>query len=361
MSNNDVKFSIVDDTHIKQLLKTISKILTEKNSNTNLDSISKEWYWQYKNPSTGKSFVYAAWINNEIIGYYHIATNNFIINRKKFLIGNIQDVAILEKFRGKGIFRKLAEFANNEINKHVDILYTFPNRASINTFLKYNNFKLISSLPVYLLPLKIQNIIRTKFKFLGLENIFNLPFKLYLKLKKSKLDNLEKIVLINDFDDSICNVFEKFNQLHSSYLLRNKEFLNWRYKESPKGNFYIFALKKNNEINAVIIVKREKINKNEACIIIDFAFKNNVEDLKKLLSNFCTIPNKNFPFAPDFLILAGLSPFLNHIKKCGLISVPQFLIPRKIKLLTRITEDALKNDDIKYASWLVTLGDWDIF
>ena len=361
MSDNDVKFSTIDDTNIKQLLKTISKILTEKNSNTNLDLINKNWYWQYKNPSTGKSFVYAAWINNEIIGYYHIITNNFIIDKKKFLIGNIQDVAILEKYRGKGIFRRLAEFANNEINKHVDILYTFPNRASINTFLKYNNFKLISSLPVYILPLKIQNIIRAKFKFFGLENIFNLPFKLYLKLKKNKLENLEKIVLINNFNDSICDVFEKFNQLHSSYLLRNKEFLNWRYKESPKGNFYTFGLEKNNEINAVIIVKREKINKNEAFIIIDFAFKNSVKDLKKLLTNFCETPNKNFPLTPDFLILAGLSPYLKHIKKCGFISIPQFLIPRKIKLLTRSTRDTLKNDDIKYASWLITLGDWDIF
>ena len=95
MSNNDVKFSTIDDTNIKQLLKTISKILVEKNSNTNLDSISKKWYWQYKNSSTGKSFVYAAWVNNEIIGYYHIITNNFIINKKKLRIKTLQIRLIL--------------------------------------------------------------------------------------------------------------------------------------------------------------------------------------------------------------------------------------------------------------------------
>jgi len=361
MSNDDVKFSTINDSNINQLIEAISKILIEKDTNRNLSSIRKKWYWQYKNSLTGKSFVYAAWMNNEIIGYYHIITNNFIVNNKKFLIGNVQDVAVSEKFRGKGIFRKLSEFANNEVNKHVDILYTFPNKASINTFTKYNNFKLISSLPIYLLPIKIQNIIRSKFKFFGLENIFNLPVKIYLKLKKDNLGKLERIVLIDEFDDSVCNVFKKFNQLHSSYLLRDKNFLNWRYKESPNGNFYTFALKKNNEVTAVIVAKREKIFKNEAYIITDFAFSDDVKDLKKLLSNFYNTSDKNFLTIPDFIILSGLSPYLKNIKKCGLISVPQFLVPRKIKLLTRIVENSLKKEDIKYGSWLVTLGDWDVF
>ena len=34
---------------------------------------------------------------------------------------------------------------------------------------------------------------------------------------------------------------------------------------------------------------------------------------------------------------------------------------KKGKKYIPLTRDALKNDDIKYASWLVTLGDWDIF
>ena len=126
-------------------------------------------------------------------------------------------------------------------------------------------------------------------------------------------------------------------------------------------NFYTFGLKRNNEITAVIVVKREKIFKNEAYIIIDFAFSKDVKDLKKLLSNFYNTPDKNFLTIPDFVILSGLSPYLKSIKKCGLISVPQFLIPRKIKLLTKIVESSLKKSDIKYDSWLVTLGDWDVF
>ena len=361
MSNDEVKFSTLSDSNINQLLEAIYKILIEKDPNANLSSISKKWYWQYKNQSAGKSFIYTAWKNNEIIGYYHITTNSFTLDKKKILIGNVQDVAISEKFRKKGIFRRLAEYANTNIKKHVDLLYTFPNKASIDTFLKYNQFSLISSLPVYLLPLKIGNLIRSKFKFFGLENIFNLPFKIYLKLKKNKLENLENVVLIDEFNDSICIIFEKFNQLHSSHLLRDKNFLNWRYKNSPKGNFYIFGLEKNKEIIAVIVVKREKIFKREAYVIIDFAFKNDVKDLRKLLSNFYQISDKNFSKAPDFILLSGLSPYLKSIRKCGFISIPQFLIPRKLKLLTKIIENSLKKKNINYTSWLITFGDWDIF
>ena len=356
-----LKFSIVNDSDIPVLLKAISKSFEERKFNEKEKFNTKNWYWQYKHVPTKKSFYYAAWIDQEIIGYYHVVTYNFIAKNNNYIIGNILDVAILKEFRGQGIFQKLSEFANVDINKHVDILYTFPNKKSINAFLKYDKFDLIASLPIYLLPLEIDKIINTKFNLYGLEKIIGLPFKIFSRSKKSKLDNGDQLVLFNEFDKRIANVFKKFTKLHSLYILRDKEFLNWRYVDSPKGKFYYIGLKKDNELTAIIVVKNEKIFKNEALIVLDFAFSLDVKDLQKLISNFHSVLIKNYTITPNFILLSGLSPFMTDIIKCGFISIPKFLIPRKLKLLARLTGRSSKIDYMNYLFWLITLGDWDVF
>tara|TARA_B100001123_G_C14745697_1_gene802786 strand:+ start:186 stop:617 length:432 start_codon:yes stop_codon:yes gene_type:complete len=143
--------------------------------------------------------------------------------------------------------------------------------------------------------------------------------------------------------------------------LRDKDFLNWRYIDSPKGNFFFVGLITDNKITAVIVVKHDKIFKNDAFVILDFAFSNDVEDLKKLISNFHVILKDNYSLDANFVILSGLSNYMSEIKKCGYIKIPKLFIPRKLNLLVRLTDRNLKISNIDSSNWLVTLGDWDVF
>jgi len=338
-STSEPKISIIREADIPLLIKSITKNLFEKDHNLVKKFNSKYWYWQYKQNPKKQSFIYVAWINKQIVGYYHVATYSFMANNTKQVIGNVQDVAVDEQFQGKGIFRKLAKFANSDINKYVDILYSFPNKKSINNFLKYDKFKLIDYMPIYFSPIKINFF-------------FN---------KKKKLEKNNQVVVFNQLNEKIYEVFEKFSKTHSYYVLRDKDFLNWRYIDSPKGNFFFVGLITDNKITAVIVVKHDKIFKNDAFVILDFAFSNDVEDLKKLISNFHVILKDNYSLDANFVILSGLSNYMSEIKKCGYIKIPKLFIPRKLNLLVRLTDRNLKISNIDSSNWLVTLGDWDVF
>ena len=328
----EIDISLVEEKEIPLLINSISKNLDKKNYD------KKYWYWQYKQHPKKQSFLYAAWQNKQIVGYYHIVPYTFVANGKKYLIGNVQDVAVNKEFQGRGIFRKLSEFANSDVNKYVDILYSFPNKKSIRTFLKYDKFNLIDCIPIYVLPLKF---------------LYRDP--------KIKLDSNNKVVFFDQLDNEIYGVFEKFSKLHNFYVLRDKDFLNWRYINSPKGKFFFVGLMRNNKISAIIVVKHEKIYKNETYIILDFAFTDNIEDFNKLISNFYFSLNESYSLNANFVIISGLSHCISQIKKFGYIKIPKFFIPRQLNLVARLTKRSLKVDSFNSSDWLVTLGDWDIF
>ena len=71
---NGLKIKKIQESEIPLLIESISRNLHEKKDRFN----SNYWQWQYKLNPRKQSFVYAAWLNNEIAGYYHIVTHNFI-------------------------------------------------------------------------------------------------------------------------------------------------------------------------------------------------------------------------------------------------------------------------------------------
>ena len=143
-----VRYELLQKNDIKNLLKTIND--NKKISYLNLGSKKtlKVWNWQYKLLPSAKSYCYLAKYKNKIIGYYHIAVFKFKINKKNYLIGNAQDVGVIDNFRRKGIFKELSYFALKNISNKIDLIYSFPNKYSIQneTTLKLKNFLLSLSI-----------------------------------------------------------------------------------------------------------------------------------------------------------------------------------------------------------------------
>ena len=211
------------------------------------------------------------------------------------------------------------------------------------------------------MPLKIESIIGSKFNFFGLKKISNLLLDFFYTSKKKALSSNNKLVVFNQLDEKIYEIFEKFSKSHTYHVLRDKAFLNWRYINSPKGNFFFVGLMTDDKISSIIVVKHEKIYENEAFIILDFAYTDNIDDLKKLICNFHVVLNNNNSLNANFVLVSGLSRYMSEARKCGYISIPKLFIPRRLNLLVRSTDRYLKIDNINSSDWLVTLGDWDVF
>lgn len=361
--NTALRFSRIEPEQQPLLLKEIRNILTEVGAH-NVEIYNKEyWDWQYKNLPSGKSYVYAAWDADKIIGYYHVPVYKCSINGEEKLIGNIQDVAVNPNYRGIGLFRQLAEFANADLDKSdVELIYTFPNDKSIRTFLKYNNFKQVSRVPAYIRPVKTGGILRSKINLFGLEQIAgwfgDLAVNLFSKNVKCPNSTIEKVTEISD---DLANLFTEYNKPFENHLIRDKAWLDWRYLKSVRGKHHVLTLREAGNLTAAIVLKEDEMLGNPSLLIMDIAYsKGSEKSLLHLLDQVRKHPElTGFKF--NLIFASGLAPAFSSLSSIGFLSIPEKVNPRMLNLLARSSSDQAEAGLLEEQNWLLTLGDWDVF
>ena len=358
-----LRFSRIEPEQQPQLLAEIHNILTEVGAHNVAIYNKAYWDWQYKQLPTGKSYTYAAWDVDKIIGYYHVPVYRCSINGEEKLIGNIQDVAVNPTYRGIGLFRQLAEFANKDLDSSdVELIYTFPNDKSIRTFLKYNDFKVVCSVPALIRPVNAGGILRSKINLLGLEKIAGWFADGFINLLSGnpKLANAT-IEPITEITDEVEAVFSEYSKSFQNHLIRDKAWLDWRYLKSVRGKHHILTLREAGKITAAAVLKEDEMLGNPALLIMDFAFINgNENSLLYLIDQVRKEPNlTHFKF--NLLFVSGIAPALASFGNIGFYQIPEKVNPRVLNLLSRSASDMNPASLQVEKNWLLTLGDWDVF
>lgn len=339
------------------LLKAIRTILIETKAHDKQGHKKSIWEWQYKKLPTKLSYIYVAKDKNRIIGYYHIPTYSFKSGKKILKIGNIQSVAIRKKYRKKGIFEKLSSYAINKASRNLDLIYTFPNDKSIHTFLKYNNFSLVETIPMYIRPINFEQFINSRVKIPFFGKLLSLFFSVWRK-KSVNLKKGESILEVSLINHQNIKLFENFSKRHKNALVRDFKYINWRYKNSPKSDYFCFSLMRRNSLESSVIFKLEKVLGTDCAIVMDYAYKK-MEDIEKLFSNFsniCLVKKSGI----RMILLSSVDKDLIALTKNQFIKVPKIINPRNLNLLVKNYRKKLSLNDIK-RNCFISLGDWDVF
>lgn len=359
----NVTFSLVGDEEIQELLAHIKKIMQENNSH-NLSIFSEKlWRWQYCTLPSSKSYVFVAKYNGVISGYYHVPIYNFMLNGQEKTVAMVQDVAISERLRGQGIFKRLAEFAHLHLStENIDFIYTFPNKRSIHNFLKYDKYNKVSNIGVYIRPLKTAAIISSKIKLFGFEKPIGFIADILLKKFKQKKDPRYRVEINKNISSEIVLLFEQYTSSHKITLLRNEAWLKWRFLEKPNSQHYILSLTNSTKVMAVAIFKADVIFGNPALILMDFAFMLNHEaSLLQIIQEVAINHKKLLNMDINLIFACALNPVIKKLCKIGFIHLPKRFITREFNLLSRAlnlqNEEALKTPE----NWHITLADWDVF
>jgi ribosomal protein S18 acetylase RimI-like enzyme len=361
MAEGELVFSELEPTDVPALVDAIAAIGEETGAH-NQDALSfAAWRWQYQQLPTGTSFVYIVKRADEIVGYYHVATYDFLADDEKLRIGQIQSVAVSPSCRGQGVFRRLADFAHAALMDHIDLIYTFPNQRSIHTFLKYNNYQVVKPLPMFLLPLQATTIIRSRRRLLGFEAVLGGMANAVPRALRKRLSVKERLVVLQDLDDDVVEVFRSFQDEHELRLLRSRPYLEWRYRDTPKGEVFFVGLEREGILAAVAVVKYDELFSNRGLLVVDFAHTGDDKDLLKLLSNIPSLFGSALPESAAFILVSALAPVTRKFKNVGFVKVPQRFVPRQLNLLARWMRTQRGDDLYDAERWLVTLGDWDVF
>lgn len=361
--NSALTFSKISSDQVPQLLREIRNILSEVGAH-NVDIYDQTyWDWQYRDLPTGSSHTYAAWDGDRIIGYYHVPVYRFMVDGEEKRIGNIQDVAVDPNYRGMGLFRRLAEFANDDIDRSdVDLIYTFPNDKSIRTFLKYNGFSTVSAVPTCLRPVRSGGILRSKINLLGIERIIGSTIDSAVNLftKRLKRPGAE-VEIIRTMTDEVEAVFTEYATNFRNHLIRDKAWLNWRYVRSVRGKHHVLGLREKGELTAVVVLKEDEMLGNPALLIMDMAYLNGHGPSLLFLLDQVSKRNVLSDVPCHLLFISAMAPILPELQRIGFFRIPEKFNPRVLNLLSRSSSDLSEPPLLQAENWSLTLGDWDVF
>lgn len=212
----------------------------------------KKWRWKYlENPL--KENLIAVYENKEgeIVGEEAIVPFKAYFKGEIVKIGHSVDSMVLKKYRGKGIFKKLAIKTLEEGKERgYHYFYGFPNKNSLPIYTKKLNWISFGYVRRWIFPLNL-NIIASKFK-IDL-SILSPLFKIGTNLLKEKFG----FAKVDNFSGADAYL-ENLKKHYDIFLLRDESFLTWRYLSHP---YYTYDIFKDDENLLVLRIKEVDIKR----------------------------------------------------------------------------------------------------
>jgi predicted acetyltransferase len=198
----------------------------------------QKWRWKYLENPLKENLILVYEDRKKIVGEEAIVPFKAYFKGKILKIGHSVDSMVLNEYRGKGIFKKLALKSLKEGKERgYSYFYGFPNKNSLPIYTKKLNWMSFGYIRRWIFPLNL-NILSLKFK---IDFSFLSPlFKIGKNLLKRDY-GFERVYNFNGVDVYLENLKKHYD----IFLLRDEDFLKWRYLDHPYYKYDIFKDDKN--------------------------------------------------------------------------------------------------------------------
>lgn len=190
----------------------------------------KWWHWQFNENPAGKPIYWVAEIGDKLVGQYTIIPVKLKVGNEIIIGYQSVDTMTHPDYRHRGIFVNLAT-KTYEVAGNNAVIYGFPNQYSYLGFIKKLGWFEVGTIDAMVKPLWFPNTKKTD----------------------SEITTTE----ILSFDNRINDFWADVSNDHETMVVRDKEYLNWRYVTVPDVNFRIYLAEKGEKILGYIVVKCE--------------------------------------------------------------------------------------------------------
>ena len=198
--------------------------------------------------------------NHKPVGYFGLIPHYINISGKKFKALASTDLHILSDYRGKGIMKTIDNYVRSKNN----IIISFPNKNSAKVYKRYG-YKLAKDNFIMLFPAKF--ILLPHYKKLKKYKKYILRFLFFLmepisvilrKWINNKSLNYSQH-LENPSTETLAKIYENQSKNITS-IIRNEEFINWRYFKSPFFSQYNFFIGGYEKPKSIVLITRTLIH-----------------------------------------------------------------------------------------------------
>lgn len=247
---------------------------------------SQYYYWKFIINPIKCGQLWIAESEDNIVGIKSVTTKMMVAFGDLIVAGEMGDSFTIPEFRGCGIFTVLSKTTRDKaIEQGVSFVYNTPNNNSRPLYEKNLNHSKINSL-------SIVNMTRPLNYRLTFEEKYGKGFLIYLSsiFLKVASETLYKIVVSNGVRDKIkVNLVTAFpkdisdlwineSQNYDIAIVRDFEYLEWRYVKSIDKYIIMVARNEVDEIQGYIVGKVNELEvhlKSRVGVVVDFLVRQN--------------------------------------------------------------------------------------
>jgi hypothetical protein len=323
--------------------------------------------WKNKDNPNGNSIAKVTFCRELIIGYSCIIKYRMCFLGKNIMAGQSVDAMVDEKFRRKGAYENMAVEALKDAKKQgLGLRFNFPNHDAYMASVNKVNIKKVCDVPQFLKildgPKSFGIFTGNKLlKMLGgsLLKIRGCIQSFGLKMKKN-LQTYE-IIEIRSFDKRFDELWQKVSSGFSIAVVRDSDYLNWRYAQSISDYKIIAAFMDKELVGYIVGTIEDKVGKDGEILTLGHiadivCHSEHSEAAVKLITAMeeC-LKSKNACAVSCWM--------LKHWFYAKILKNQGFLQLRSPAMLAALPiDDTVKNEEdtiYNQQNWFITIGDSD--
>lgn len=315
----------------------------------------KRYDWIHQKNPHGKALSWAALEidSGSLVGTTSLFPRKMNVNGKTVRVGIAGDFAVNQEHRGSNAAIKLQRAAVASMNQNnFKFIYGISNRKAEPVQLRVG-YVLLGKFDRWAKLLKTTKY----FKASPLHWLMSKPLDFIMKnlSKEGRYRRTEGYTIekLNSFDQRFDLLWKKASRQFNIIGERSKDYLNWRYLQSPHKNYHLFSLarKDNQEVWGYIVYYIE----NKVGFIADMLFLNFGSAFESLLSEFI-LYLRGQDVESISILLFGCLPLEKKLKSFGFVRREE-----ESRILVYLDKNSPYADFVLNGSnWLLLEGDRDI-
>lgn len=337
--------------------------------NESIEHIKETWLWQFKNNVFEEPFVMVADHQGNIVAQYAVMKLRMNFMGREVPACLSTSTVTDTNYRGRGLFPKLAKLLYFYIReRNFKIIYGFPNEQSIRTFLYKLSWFKVCRFPLMVKPLNFKKI---SLRYLG-NNIMTGSLGTFINCLKEKMIRcicirkpleLKNITIeqTNYFPEGLGILWEKTHIKNRIAIIRDCEYLQWRYLKKPQGKYDVNIIFRGNNYVGYFITKLENKYGLNILFIMEIVIQNDDKIIMSYAIDFITHQAKTMN--ADIISLLALKNHPNYLLfiRKGFFPIPEKLFPNEIYFCAMLNCEDINITSIKNRNiWYITWGDTDI-
>lgn len=327
--------------------------------------------WQYELNPAGPPF---AWLakdeqkGGEVVGHYGVIPLVFKVAASRSL-GSLSLLSITHSgYRRQGVFSELAERTYDDCRAAgIAFTYGFPNPNSYHGLTVTLRFRDIGRLPLLVRIIDPGPLckwrIRNRFFAKAVNQISRAFLPVLLPAKESKSSQGMSLHPVETFDGSFDKFWEAAKQKYPVLVVRNAEFLNWRYTSVPFRDYRCFTVRRGGDVKGYIVARCTEVEGIRTGVILDLLVEPSKagRDAGKMLVTEATgyFVERGAAIAACQL-LAHTDEF-RILREQGYLVCPTLLQPQAFRFCLRCHGQNAPQDLLYDArNWFISLGDNDV-